>query len=314
MSSRTRWSTEGERADLAVVAGDGRRSEAGDARQWIARARRSRARRRPPASPSRARSRRRAAGVPAQRSTSAAAAAASSNGSVLELTVVTAREASSRAAGPGLAAVPVARTSDADRMPDGLGLHERQHPRAAWAPRSNRARGASGRRTPLHVRRRGPLELDGESSPGAPARSRASTSRWAASTGASSATRPVSRFTTPPGTSEVAEHLGQGDRRQRPRLAGDDHDAVFPVTITGASTLTSPRSEDACGASTPTTPVGSGTLKLKNGPATGFDDPGNLGHLVGPAGVPDPAVDRGVDRLPRACLSVDPLAGGGPRR
>ena len=49
---------------------------------------------------------------------------------------------------------------------------------------------------------------------------------------------------------------------------------MFPVTTTGASTLTSPSSDDACGERRiPTTPVGSGTLKLKNGPATGLDDP-----------------------------------------
>ena len=54
---------------------------------------------------------------------------------------------------------------------------------------------------------------------------------------------------------------------------------MLPVTITGASTLTSPRSEDACGASTPTTPVGSGTLKLKNGPATGLEEPATWATL-----------------------------------
>jgi len=38
---------------------------------------------------------------------------------------------------------------------------------------------------------------------------------------------------------------------------------AFPVVITGAITLTSPRSEEVWGASTPTTPVGSGNEKLK---------------------------------------------------
>ncbi len=46
--------------------------------------------------------------------------------------------------------------------------------------------------------------------------------------------------------------------------------AVHPVASTGASTLTSPSSDDRCGASTPTTPVGSGMLNEKYGPATGF--------------------------------------------
>ncbi len=39
--------------------------------------------------------------------------------------------------------------------------------------------------------------------------------------------------------------------------------AVLPVTITGAITETSPSSEDRCGATTATTPVGSGLERLK---------------------------------------------------
>ena len=37
--------------------------------------------------------------------------------------------------------------------------------------------------------------------------------------------------------------------------------------------MTSPSSAGSSGASTATTPVGSGTVKLKYGPATGFDEP-----------------------------------------
>ena len=48
---------------------------------------------------------------------------------------------------------------------------------------------------------------------------------------------------------------------------------VFPETIAGASRETSPSSDWSCGATTPTTPVGSGTVKLKYGPATGFVAP-----------------------------------------
>ena len=40
--------------------------------------------------------------------------------------------------------------------------------------------------------------------------------------------------------------------------------------ITGATTETRPSSDDSCGASTATTPVGSGVDRLKNGPATGL--------------------------------------------
>jgi hypothetical protein len=46
---------------------------------------------------------------------------------------------------------------------------------------------------------------------------------------------------------------------------------VLPVTIAGASTLTSPRNDG--GATMPTTPVGSGADRLKYGPATGFAPP-----------------------------------------
>ena len=79
-------------------------------------------------------------------------------------------------------------------------------------------------------------------------------------------------FTTPPGTSEVArtspsETAGSGARS----LASTT--AVLPLTIAGARRETSPRSDWSCGATTPTTPVGSGTVKLKYGPATGLEAP-----------------------------------------
>lgn len=43
--------------------------------------------------------------------------------------------------------------------------------------------------------------------------------------------------------------------------------------ITGASTETRPRKDESCGATTVTTPVGSGVERLKNGPATGLAPP-----------------------------------------
>src|SRR5215470_1613285 len=55
--------------------------------------------------------------------------------------------------------------------------------------------------------------------------------------------------------------------------------AVLPVAITGATTLTRPSRLDSAGARTATTPVGSGTLKLKNGPATGFEAPATCATL-----------------------------------
>ena len=79
-------------------------------------------------------------------------------------------------------------------------------------------------------------------------------------------------LTTPPGTSEVAS-------TSESVIAGSGRSAevatthVLPVTITGATTLTRPSSEDCCGATMPTTPVGSGTEKLKYGAATGLVPP-----------------------------------------
>ena len=58
------------------------------------------------------------------------------------------------------------------------------------------------------------------------------------------------------------QHLGQRHRRQRPRLRRQHHRAL-PETITGASRLTRPSRHESSGATTPTTPLGSGTLKLK---------------------------------------------------
>ena len=49
----------------------------------------------------------------------------------------------------------------------------------------------------------------------------------------------------------------------RGRVSEATTTAVFPDTITGASRETSPSSDEPAGATTPTTPVGSGTEKLK---------------------------------------------------
>ncbi len=83
-----------------------------------------------------------------------------------------------------------------------------------------------------------------------------------ASQGATSSVRPVSTLTTPPGRSEVAstsESVTAGSGRSS--LARTT--TVLPVTIAGATTETRPSREESCGASTATTPVGSGTEKSK---------------------------------------------------
>src|SRR5512135_2990706 len=105
-----------------------------------------------------------------------------------------------------------------------------------------------------------------------PARSMALTSMWAASTGASSAARPVSRLTTPPGRSDVANtsvRVTAGSGAASLAITT----TVFPGTSTGATTDTRPSNDDACGANTATTPTGSGSEKSKYGPATGLDEP-----------------------------------------
>src|SRR6202162_6557018 len=99
-----------------------------------------------------------------------------------------------------------------------------------------------------------------------------------ASQGASSALKPVRMLTTPPGRSEVASASASSTA-----ASGFDSEAtattVLPATIAGAMGETSPASAGASGASTPTTPVGSGTVKLKYGPATGFEEPSTCAIL-----------------------------------
>src|SRR5690349_23323825 len=97
------------------------------------------------------------------------------------------------------------------------------------------------------------------------------TSRCEASQGAISATEPLSTFTTPPGRSLVAI--------TSPRVIAVSGcgslattTQVLPVVITGATTLTSPRS-GPFGATTAMTPDGSGAEWLKYGPATGLAPP-----------------------------------------
>ena len=93
--------------------------------------------------------------------------------------------------------------SDADRVPDGLRLQERRQPVSARVgrPVSGRRRRAAAPASGCRPRpARGPAHSVGV----APVRSSPLTSACDASQGATSDTLPVSRLTTPPGTSEVA--------------------------------------------------------------------------------------------------------------
>ena len=78
----------------------------------------------------------------------------------------------------------------------------------------------------------------------------------------SSASLPVSRLITPPGTSDECS-----TSEKVMAVSGDFSEQsttqVLPPAITGAITEISPASGCASGATTEITPVGSGTLKLK---------------------------------------------------
>src|SRR5439155_9355569 len=82
----------------------------------------------------------------------------------------------------------------------------------------------------------------------------------------------VKTLTTAPGTSDVGRAsvsvtAGSG------RVCEASTTTAFPATRGGARRDTSPSSDDVSGATIPTTPVGSGIVKLKYGAATGFDEP-----------------------------------------
>ena len=111
-------------------------------------------------------------------------------------------------------------------------------------------------------------------------------------------TWPVSRLTTPPGRSEVASTsprvtAGSG------RLSDATTTQALPLTMTGATTDTRPEQRrrlrrdhgDDAGR------LGDREVEVRAGHRVGGAV--DLGELVGPAGVPDPAVDGGVHRARR---------------
>ena len=83
---------------------------------------------------------------------------------------------------------------------------------------------------------------------------------------------------TPPGTSLVASaslRVTAGSGRASDARAT----TVLPDTMIGASRDTRASSGASSGAMSPTTPVGSGTVKLKYGPATALAPPSTDGSL-----------------------------------
>ena len=79
---------------------------------------------------------------------------------------------------------------------------------------------------------------------------------------ASSETFPVKIFTTPPGRSDEFNTSAKVTE-QSGFVSEASTTQVLPPAITGAITETNPSSESFCGAIIDTTPVGSGTEKLK---------------------------------------------------
>src|SRR5439155_22693074 len=136
--------------------------------------------------------------------------------------------------------------------------------------------------------------------PSAPETSSAFTSMWPASTGASSSRGPVRMLTTPPGTSAVASTSASSTAASG---CGSEATttAALPPTIAGATRETSPARAGSAGARIPTTPVGSGTVKLKYGPATAFEDPSTSASLAA-----QPAY--------QTTLSFEPSTSAGPEQ
>ncbi len=116
------------------------------------------------------------------------------------------------------------------------------------------------------------------------------TSMWPASTGASSASRPVRMFTTPGGTSEVASTSDEVDRGQRTalarhddgRVAGDDDRRQHAHEPEQARGRRGEHRHDTGRL---------GNREVEERPGDGVGASGDLGELVGPAGVPDEPVD-----------------------
>ncbi len=124
-------------------------------------------------------------------------------------------------------------------------------------------------------------------------------------------------FTTPPGHVGGRQDLAQRDRRQRRALARD-HDRRVPADDRrGQPRRRDPSSAWSCGATIPTTPVGSGHREVEVRPGHRVRAAADLRDLVGPPRVPDPPVDRcrrrrGRGRRRRRRRAPPRTARGGP--
>src|ERR671928_320720 len=105
-------------------------------------------------------------------------------------------------------------------------------------------------------------------------------------------------LTTPGGTSLVAR-TSASSIAARGRVSDASATTALPPTIAGAIRDTRPSSGGSSGASVATTPVGSGTVKLKYGPATGFDAPSTCASLSAkPAYQTQRSIDRSTSSRP----------------
>src|SRR5208283_3805538 len=159
-------------------------------------------------------------GAPDHRCTSAAARAASSYGFVETPAVVMEAKTSDVHAGESLRRL----SSKADGVPDGLGLEKRQH--AAWRGRGGPVAIARIRaQDALDVGDRGPFEIGEES-----LRRARQIERIDVAVGGehrrelADAARDQVHDAT--GNVRGGNHLGEGDRRERPRLTREEHDGV----------------------------------------------------------------------------------------
>ncbi len=121
-----------------------------------------------------------------------------------------------------------------------------------------------------------------------------------ASAGPSSERTPVITLHTPPGRSLVARHSAN-----TMAVRGSRSDAAtitaLPLTSGGSTAVTRPSSAGSSGAMTP---IDAGRLvggEVEVRPGDGIAGRGQHHVLVGPAGVPDGAVDRGLDFALRGC-------------
>src|SRR5687767_12197510 len=104
------------------------------------------------------------------------------------------------------------------------------------------------------------------------------TSIWSTNQLASSDGLPVKILTTPAGRSEEFNTSAKVTE-QSGLVSEASTTQVFPPVITGAITDTRPSKESFCGAITDTTPMDSGTEKLKCELATGLTELNNCWNL-----------------------------------